>query len=161
MKGRGSDHCEKYGASRGQAKTRSRTPGHLISDMEKRVKTPGVFRREKPSSGALSKLVFVTGRGGAGFHLAGPALSAARGRYSFGYPRPTPVQGTPLLIPWTGPVCHHQILTGTRLGGRWGGCPGGDSGRECQKLRPAPGHWAGRGGGKGQGPAVFGAPEAL
>jgi len=31
------------------------TPGRLMSDMEKRVKTPGVFRREKPSSVALSK----------------------------------------------------------------------------------------------------------
>jgi len=30
-------------------------PGRPMSDMEKRVKTPGVLRREKPSSVALSK----------------------------------------------------------------------------------------------------------
>ena len=53
--GRGSDHSEKYGARRGEAKARSRTPGRQMSDIEKRVNTPGVLRREKPRSVALSK----------------------------------------------------------------------------------------------------------
>jgi len=55
VEGRGSDHSEKYGARRGQAKARSRTPGRPMTDMEKRVKTPAVLRRENPRSVALSK----------------------------------------------------------------------------------------------------------
>jgi len=51
----GSDHSVKYGARRGQAKARSRTPGRPMRDIEKRVKTPGVLRRESPISVALSK----------------------------------------------------------------------------------------------------------
>jgi len=34
VEGRGSDNSEKYGARRGQAKARSRTPGRPTSDME-------------------------------------------------------------------------------------------------------------------------------
>jgi len=55
VEGRWSDHSEKYGERRGQAKARSRTPGRPISDMENRVQTPGVLRRENPRSVALSK----------------------------------------------------------------------------------------------------------
>jgi len=56
VEGRGSDHSEKYGDRRGQAKARSRTPGRPTVDMENRVKTPGVLRRENPRSVTLSKL---------------------------------------------------------------------------------------------------------
>ena len=55
VKGRGSDHSVKYGARGGQAKAWSRTPGRPMSDMENRLKTPGVLRRENPRSVALSK----------------------------------------------------------------------------------------------------------
>jgi len=55
VEGSGSDHAEKYGARRGQAKASSMTPGRPMSDMENRVKTLGVLRREKPNSVALSK----------------------------------------------------------------------------------------------------------
>jgi len=55
VEGRGSDHSEKYGERRGQAKARSKTPGRPISDMENRVKTPRLLRRENPRSVALSK----------------------------------------------------------------------------------------------------------
>jgi len=55
VEGRGLDHSVKYGARRGQAKARSRTPGRPMSDIENRVNTPGGFRREKPMSVALSK----------------------------------------------------------------------------------------------------------
>ena len=55
VEGRGSDHSVKYGARRGQAKAKSRTPGRPTSEMENRVHTPGVFRRENPMSVALSK----------------------------------------------------------------------------------------------------------
>lgn len=63
-------------------------------------------------------------RGGAGFQSAGPALSAARGRYFFGYPRPTPVQGTPLLIPWTGPRLSPPNFNRDPSGARAGTGPG-------------------------------------
>jgi len=55
VEGRGWDHSVKYGARRAQAKARSRTPGRPMSDMENRVNTPGMLRREKPRSVALSK----------------------------------------------------------------------------------------------------------
>ena len=55
VEGRGSDHPEKYGARSGQAKARSMTPGRPRRDMEKRVNTPGVLRRENPRSVGLSK----------------------------------------------------------------------------------------------------------
>ena len=55
VEGRGSDHSEKYGARSGQAKVRSRTPGRPMSDIEIRVKTPGVLSRENPRSVALLK----------------------------------------------------------------------------------------------------------
>jgi len=55
LEGRGSDHSEKYGERRGQAKARSRTPGRPTSNIENRVKTPGVLRQENPRSVALSK----------------------------------------------------------------------------------------------------------
>jgi len=55
--GRGSDHSVIYSARRGQAKARLRTvtPGRPMSDMENRVNTPGVLRRENPTSIAMSK----------------------------------------------------------------------------------------------------------
>jgi len=55
MEGKGSDHSEKKGLSKVQVKARSRTPGLPIIDMEKRVYTQGVSRREKPRSVALVK----------------------------------------------------------------------------------------------------------
>ena len=45
--------------------------------------------------------MFVTGRGGAGFHLSGPPLTRSQGGYFSGNPRPAPVRGPPTLIPWT------------------------------------------------------------
>ena len=55
VEGKGSDHSERYGARRGQAKARSRMPGCPMRHMENRVKTPGVLRRENTRSVALSK----------------------------------------------------------------------------------------------------------
>ena len=59
---------------------------------------------------------FVTGRGGAGFHSPGPALTTGRGGCFGGDPRPAPVRGESPLIPWTGPRFSPPVLTGTRLG---------------------------------------------
>jgi len=55
VEGRGSDHSVKYGARRGQAKVWSRTLGRPMNDLENRVNTLGVLRREKSRSVALSK----------------------------------------------------------------------------------------------------------
>ena len=63
-----------------------------------------------------SCLEFVTGRGRAGFHSPGPALTTGRGGYFGGDPRPAPVRGESPLIPWTGPRFSPPGLTGTLLG---------------------------------------------
>jgi len=65
---------------------------------------------------ASTLLEFVTGRGGAGFHSPGPALTTGRGGYFRGDPRPAPVRGESPLIPWTGPCFSPLVLRGTRLG---------------------------------------------
>jgi len=65
-------------------------------------------------------LEFVTGRGGAGFHLPGPALITSRGGYFGGDPHPAPVRGESPLIPWMGLRFSPPVLTGTRLGNRRG-----------------------------------------
>jgi len=65
-------------------------------------------------------LEFVTGRGGAGFHWRGPALTTGRGGYFGGDPHPAPIRGESPLIPWMGPRFSPPVLTGTRLGNGWG-----------------------------------------
>jgi len=47
---------------------------------------------------------FVTGRGRAGFHMPGHALTQCWGGYFGCDSRHTPVQGESPHIPWTGPV---------------------------------------------------------
>jgi len=61
VEGRGSDHSEKYGERRGQAKARSRTPGRPISDMENQVKTPEVLRRENPEGNRGRSPTYIEG----------------------------------------------------------------------------------------------------
>jgi len=63
--------------------------------------------RASPPSMHPAHIEFVTGRGGAGFHTPGPALTTGRGGYFGGDPRPAPVWGESPLIPWTGPVSPH------------------------------------------------------
>jgi len=87
----------------------------------------------------LSGVVFVTGRGGAGFHSPDPALTRGRGGYVSGNPRPAPVRGPPALIPSTGPRLLPAMFNGTCLGYGWGRGLSGDWGRECRKRHPAPG----------------------
>jgi len=61
-------------------------------------------------------LEFVTGRGGAGFHSPGPALTTGRGGYFGGDPRPATVRGESPRIPWMGPRLSPPVLTGACLG---------------------------------------------
>jgi len=84
-------------------------------------------------------VVFVTGRGGAGFHSAGPALTRGRGGIFRVIPAPPPPGAYPHSFPGRGPVCYHPFLAGTRPGYGWGGGLSGDRGRECRKRHPAPG----------------------
>ena len=102
-----------------------------------------------------SGLVFVTGRGGAGFHSPGPTLTrgaagwvftpqapplhGAGGGISRVIPAPPPPGAHPHSFPGRGPVCYHPFLAGTCPGYGWGGGLSGDRGRECRKRHPAPG----------------------
>jgi len=54
-----------------------------------------------------SLLEFVTGRGGACFHSAGPALTTGRGGYFGGDPRPAPSGASPRSFPGRSPVSPH------------------------------------------------------
>ena len=92
-------------------------------------------------------LEFVTGRGGAGFHSAGPALTTGWGGYFGGDPCPAPIRGESPLIPWTGPRFSPPVLTGTRLGNGRGR---GQGQRTLKKHAPpravqrgGAGNWAG------------------
>ena len=62
--------------------------------------------------------MFVTGRGGAGFHSPDPALTRGRGGYVSDNPSgsPPPSGLRPHSFPGWGPMCYHLFLTGTRLG---------------------------------------------
>jgi len=104
--------------------------------------------------------VFVTGRGGAGFHSPDPALKRGRGGMFRVIPALPPSGAHPHSFPGRGPVCYHLFLTGARLGYGWGGGLRGDRGRECRKRHPAPGRSVGRCGEKGRGPAFFRASSA-
>ena len=78
-------------------------------------------------------LVFVTGRGGAGFALGGPAATQARGEYFVSFPRPAPVQGPATLIPWTGPRFSPPKIYGG-LSGVWLGWGLGRGVRHAKTL---------------------------
>jgi len=93
-----------------------------------------------PADLFVRRVVFVTGRGGAGFHSPDPALTRGRGGMFRVISTPPPSGAHPHSFPERGPVCYHLFLTGTRLGYGWGGGLSGDRGRECRKRHPAPGH---------------------
>ena len=87
--------------------------------------------------------MFVTGRGGAGFALGGPATTQARGAYFVPFPRPAPVRGPATLIPWTGP--HFSLpkiyggLSGAWLGWGLGRGQGVEKGKNTPRPRPVSG----------------------
>jgi len=85
-------------------------------------------------------LVFITGRGGAGFHTPGSALSSIRGGYFRVIPAQPPSGAHPHSFNGRCPVSYHLFLMGTRLGYEWGGGLSRDRGRECRKSDPALGH---------------------
>ena len=93
-------------------------------------------------------LVFVTGRGGAGFHSQGPALTRGLEAYFSGNPRPTPARGPPALIPWTGPHLLIPIFNGDPSGVWVGRGPERGKGQGILKKTPRPGPLSGAGRGK-------------
>ena len=102
----------------------------------------------------VNRVRYGAGRGGAGFHSAGPPLTTGRGGYFVGDPRPAPVWGESPLIRWTGPRFSPPVLTGTRLGnGR-----GRGQGQGTIKSMPRPGPFSGPGRGIGPGACVFRGP---
>jgi len=106
----------------------------------------------------VSLLVFVTGRGGAGFHSPDPALTRGRGGYVSGNPRPAPVRGPPALIPWTGPRLLPPIFNGDPSGVWVGRGPERGQGQGMPKKTPRPRPLSGAGRGKGPGARVFRGP---
>jgi len=102
-------------------------------------------------------LVFVTGRGEAGFHSQGLPFTRGRGGYFSGNPRPAPALGPAALIPWTGPrllpPTFNRDPSGVWVG--WG--PERGQGQAMPKKTPRPRQLSGAGREKGQGPAFSGA----
>jgi len=105
-----------------------------------------------------SDVVFVTGRGGAGFHSPDPALTRGRGGMFRVIPTPPPSGAHPHSFPERGPVCYHLFLTGTRLGYGWGGGLSGRQGQGMPKKTPRPRPLSGAGRGKQPGARVFRGP---
>jgi len=103
-------------------------------------------------------LVFVTERGGAGFHSPDPALTLGRGGYVAGNPRPAPVRGPPALIPWTGPRLLPPIFNGDPSGVWVGRGPERGQGQGMPKKTPRPRPLSGAGRGKGPGARVLRGP---
>jgi len=97
----------------------------------------------------------LTGRGGAGFHSPGPALTWGRGGYFSGNPRPAPARGPPALIPWTGPRLLPHIFNGERSGVWVGGLPERAQGHRMPKKTPRPRPLSGAGRGKAPGARIF------
>jgi len=91
---------------------------------------------------ADSILVFVTGRGGAGFHSPDPALT----------------RGPPALIPWTGPRLLPPIFNGDPSGVWVGRGPERGQGQGMPQKTPRPRPLSGAGPGKGPGARVFRGP---
>jgi len=111
----------------------------LVSQKVKRSLVRGARVHRDWTREKLWEISVRYGGGGGGFSLARPRPYTGPGGYVSGNPCPAPVRSPPTLIPWTGPVCYHLFLTGTRLGYGWGGGLSGDRGRECGKRHTAPG----------------------
>jgi len=106
----------------------------------------------------ISTLVFVTGRGGAGFHSPDPALTRGRGGYVSRNHRPAPVRGPPGLISSTGPRLLPPIFNGDPSGVWVGRGPERGQGQGMPKKTPRPRPLSGAGRGKGPGARVFRGP---
>ena len=100
--------------------------------------------------------MFITGRGGAGFHSPDPALTRGRGGYVSSDPRPAPVRGPPALISWTGPRVLPRIFNGNPSGVWVGRGPERGQGQGKPKKTPHPRPLSGVGREKGRGPACSG-----
>jgi len=80
--------------------------------------TKGVTQQGEPSSrddashGDGASVHYRAGWGG--FSLARPRPYTEPGGYFWGNPRPTPIRGPPILIPWTGPHLLLLIFNGDR-----------------------------------------------
>ena len=96
--------------------------------------------------------MFVTGRGGAGFHSLAPAVERAGGVILWVVSAPCPIRGESPLIPLTGPRSAPPILNGD-LVGEWAGPEAGA--QNCEKNMRRPGPFSGAGRGKGPGAGHF------
>jgi len=103
-------------------------------------------------------IVFVTGGGGGVFHSPDPALTRGRGGYVSGNPRPAPVSGPPVLIPWMGPRLLPPIFNGDPSGVWVGRGPEWGQEQAMPKKAPRPRRLSGAGRGKGTGARVIRGP---
>ena len=103
-------------------------------------------------------LVFVTGRGGAGFHSSGPTPPPGREGFFWRNPLPAPIRGLSALIPWMGPRFSPPIFNRSPSGGRAGRGPGQGQGRGMSKNMPCPGLSSEAGWEKGPRAHVFRGP---
>jgi len=109
----------------------------------------------KPFSYSMeANLMFVTGRGGAGFRSAGPTLSAARGGIFRVIPAPPPSGADPHSCPRRPP------LSPPNFNGNWsGGWVGWREGQGMPKMMTCPGPLGGARRGKGPGARVLRPPK--
>jgi len=105
-----------------------------------------------------SAVVFGRGRGGPVFHWPDPALTWGRGGYFLRNPRPAPVRGPPVLIPWTGPRLLPPIFNRDPSGVWEGRGLEREPGQGMPKKTPRPRPLSGAGRGKGLGTRVFRGP---
>ena len=116
--------------------------------------TIGASMRILPNESKRRQVVFVTGRGGAGFHSPGPALTRGRG----GIFRVIPARGPPALISWTGPRLLPPIFSEDPSGVWVGQGPQRGQGQGMPKKTPRPRPLSGVGRGTGPGARVFRGP---
>jgi hypothetical protein len=120
--------------------------------------SPIIFSVHHSCAISCACLEFVTGLGGTGFALGGPAITRARGPYFLPSPRPAPVRGPTQLMPWTGPRFSPPRFYGG-LSRAWvgrGPGPGWEGGKA--KNMPHPGPVSGPGRGISPGACVFRGP---
>jgi len=146
------------GRSSSPPQTTGRPTSGPVKRARRRTLQTTVYSVPEGEPDAQQQIVFVTGRGGAGFHSPDPALTRGRGGYVSGNPRPAPVRGLPALIPWTGPRLLPPIFNGDPSGVCVGRGPERGQGEGMPKKAPRPRPLSGAGRGKGPGARVFRGP---
>ena len=81
-------------------------------------------------------VVFIRGRGGAGFAHGGPAVTQARGPIYLVLPALPSSRAQPHSLPERALIFHHQNFAGACLGDGWSGALAGGRGGGRRKIYP-------------------------